>query len=371
MRRLGTTIQRPLDARCIVGVAPLIHFPNTSPTLPKDKQVERNTRIATALIKRFKGPIPPAYTRKTQQSVEQLEKEVEALLGGASKLRKVAADDHPMDKLTLMERCLRHLLWSYYKDEGKFNAAQFQKWLVYTQTDEAKFNQLKRADELKGLYAAFRKRRAEAGQPDAPVPVLNLEQEYSIVDREVAVEKRIRYDTIAANTTQRDEAQIEGLLKQYRKPAQEKRLDDLVDLLEKFKPVLAREAILQRLTIKHLEGQLGMWRYMDWSPNERDKAELQTDAPHVINISKWEEGRLAGVRLRTKAEVAETMQKTQTRLMAEAEAANPTKSVNSGDESSSVRDQLLKEVLALQARVNKREDEGQTKKAGGHGHGHH
>lgn len=369
MRRLSAQTSAA-GTRSIVGVAPVLHFPAAAPKLSKEQQVKKNTKIALELIKRFKGAVPATYTRKSTLTADQAEKEIEALLGGAEKLRKHATDDQPMDKLTLMERCLRHGLWSYYKDEGKLNLEQIQKWIVYTPQDEARFSQMKREAELKEKYDAFRKRRAEAGLPDAPLPKVNWAEEYSqTVDREIVAEKRFRYDQLAVNTTDRDEEQINALIKQYRKPVQEKRLDDLAELLEKFKPVLAREAIMQRLTIKHLEGQLGIWRYLDWCPEVRDRAELECD----VNGFQWwaplEERRLIQVRLRSKNEVREIMDKAQSTKAAEREAANP--SANKAVGGDNTRDKLLKEVLALQARINKRDDESTSKteeKKKGKGH---
>jgi len=289
------------------------------------------------------------------------------LLGGAEKLRKNTTDDQPMDKISLIERCLRHAVWSYHKDEGKLDFAQLAKWIVYTPQDETKFNLLKRQAELKELYAAFKKRRVDGGIPDAPLPKINWAQEYAnAVDREVVAEKRFRYDTLAVNTTDRDESQIEALNKQYRKPTQDKRLDEIAEQLERFKPVLAREAIMQRLTIKHLEGQLGVWRYLDWNPEVRDRAELETDANYPWWQAQWEERRLLQIRLRSKNEVREIMEKTQTTKQLEIEARNPSKAV-AVDGGNAARDKLLKEVLALQARLNRREEEtpkaAETKKA--------
>lgn len=361
MRRLASQ-SIVAGSRGISGVAPVLHFPATAPKVAKDQQVKKNTKIALELIKRFKGAVPATYTRKTSTTIDQVEREIETLLGGAEKLRKHSTDDQPMDKLTLMERCLRHGLWSYQKDEGKFDFEQLQKWIVYTPQDEVKFAQLKRELELKEKYDAFRKRRAESNLPDAPLPKANWAQEYSqAVDREVVAEKRFRYDQLAVNTTERDEAQIEALVKQYRKPVQEKRLDDLANLLEQFKPVLAREAIMQRLTIKHLEGQLGIWRYLDWCPEVRDRAELECDVSGFQWWAPCEERRLIQVRLRSKNEVSEIMDKAQSAKTAELEATNPSTKAASG--SDSTRDKLLKEVLALQARLNKRDDESNAKPA--------
>jgi hypothetical protein len=358
-------------ARSISGTAPVLHFPKLTPKLPKDKQVAKNTNIALTLLRRFKGAVPAAYTRTTTATAEQLEKEIEQLLGGAEKLRKKAGDDQPMDKLTLMERCLRHGLWSYYKDEGKLNLEAIEKWCVYTSRDEAAFTQMKRQAELKTLYAAFKKRRQEAGLPDAPLPKIDWAQEYAnAVDREVVAEKRIRYDALAVNTTERDEAKIEALQAQYRRPLQEKRLDDLAQLLEKFKPVLAREAIMQRLTIKHLEGQLAVWRYLDWNPEVRDRAELELCQNQYWPWNIHEERRMSLIRLRSKKETAEIMEKNQTTRQMEIDAANPRKVVAAAG-GNAERDKLLKEVLALQARLNQRADEPADKKPAEKKKAHH
>jgi hypothetical protein len=367
MRRF-TGVVEVVGTRTIVGVAPVLHFPQLSPAQPKNEQVKKNTKIALEVIKKFKGPLPAPYKRKYSMDISQIEKEVEALLGGAAKLRKPGSDDQPMDKLSLMERCLRHGIWSYHKDNGKLNLDEIRRWLVYTPLDEVKFNELKREQELKELYAAQRKRRMEEGQPDAPLPKVDWRKEYSsVVDREVIAERRCRYDQLAVNTTERDEAQINDLIMKYREPMQQKRLDDLVELLERFKPVLAREAIMQRLTIKHLEGQLGIWRYLDWNPEFRDRAELELDNNFMHWFGTLEERRFLKVRLRTPKETKEIMEKTQQTRIAAEEAQQPRKAVAAGS-TNAARDKLLKEVLALQARLHKRDDESVPKKDEKKGH---
>ncbi|KAF8290424.1 putative Mitochondrial ATP synthase subunit [Trypanosoma cruzi] len=356
MRRVAHSRFGAGGYRCISGVAPMLYFP-TNPTskLTKDEQVKRNTSIAIEMIKRYKGPVPPQYTRKSTSTIEQLEKEIDALLGGAEKMRKNTTDDQPMDKLTLMERCLRHALWSYHKEEGRCDFDQIAKWVVYTPEDEVKLAQLKREAESKKKLAAFRKRRAEQGLPSALLPKNNWAQEYAtVIDREIVTAKRARYDALAVQTTECDDKQIEAVLQEYRKTAQDRRLDELVDLLERFKPVLAREAIMQRLTIKHLEGQLGVWRYMDWCPEVRDRAELEVDITGWQWWSPLEERRLLPVRLRSVNEVREIMAKAQAKKAAEQAEKSP-KAIQSGS-SDSARDRLLKEVLALQARINQREE---------------
>lgn len=339
--------------RLVTSAAPVLYFPvSSTPRVSEEEQIKRNTSIAIDMIRRFKGPVPPPYTRKTQATIEDLHKEIESLLGGAEKLRKNVSEDQPMDKLGLMERCLRHSLYSYYKDQGSQDFAEMSKWLVYTPEDEVKMTQLKRQTEAKSKVAAFRQKRKEEGLPSSLLPACDWESEYgAVIDRELINEKRLRYDTLAEGTLERDESQIEAVLEEYRKPIQDKRLDDLAELLERFKPVLAREAILQRLTIKHLEGQLGIWRYMDWCPEVRDRAELEVDVNGWQWWSSSEERRLLPVRLRSAKEVREIMEKTQAEKASESEVGS-----GSSGSSDSDRDRLLKEVLALQARIHQREE---------------
>lgn len=359
-----------VGTRAIVGVAPVLHFPQTEAKLPRDKQIERNTNIALELTKRFRGPVPAPYKRRHTQTIEQIEKEIETLLGGAEKLRKPITDEMSMDKLTLMERCLRHGLWSYLKEEGKYNFPQMEKWLVYTTTDEQRLSQLKRQLEQKEKYAAFRQKRKDAGLPDAPLPESNWAAEYAAAtDREVVSEKRWRYDALAANTTERDESKLAALDAQYRKSAQDERLDKLVDLLEQFKPVLAREAIMQRLTVKHLEGQLAIWRYLDWNPNVRDRCELEMDSYAHQYWQPGEERRLALVRMKSKAEVAKLMEAAQNAKLASKGSKVPQAGSVGGK--AAERERLLQEVLALQARLNKKVDDVEAPKAEEKKKGHH
>eukprot|EP00796_Vickermania_ingenoplastis_P007868 gene7868-5495_t len=348
--------------RFVSGVAPVLYFP-IAPAQPvsEEEQIKRNTDIAIEMIRRFKGPTPAPYTRKSSATIEDLEKEIQSLLGAAEKLRKTTSDDQPMDKLGLMERCLRHSMYSYYKDQGSLDFEGMAKWLVYTPEDELQMTQLKRRVESKAKLAAFREKRKEQGLPSPLLPSCNWKNEYqAVLDRELVNEKRLRYDTIAQKSVERDEAKVDAVLEEYRKPLQDKRLDDLVELLERFKPVLAREAILQRLTIKHLEGQLGIWRYMDWCPEVRDRAELEVD----VNGWQWwspsEERRLLPVRLRTVNEVREIMAKSQAE---KASQRTESAAASSGSSSDSERDRLLKEVLALQARIHQREEAPEAKKA--------
>jgi len=356
MFRAGNTSAavRAAGTRSIVGVAPVLHLAQPEPKMTKEAQVQKNTNIALDMIRRFKGEAPKPYTRRHTKSFEEIQKEVETLLGGAEKMRKTVTDSQPMDKLTVMERTLRHALWSFLKEEGKYDFTEMEKWLVYTPQDESRMSLLKREVDLKQKYAAFKAKRDAAGGSDACLPEFNWSNEYKkTVDRELVVEKRMRYDAMAVNTTARDEAKIEALLATYRQPAQDERLDKIVDMLERFKPILAREAIIQRLTIKHLEGQLGIWRYMDWMPEVRDRAELETDNYCHHWWQECEEKRLLAIRLRSKKEVAEIMEVKQ----AEAASSNTSSVAAAGGKDDSVRQKLLAEVLALQAKVGRAKEE--------------
>jgi hypothetical protein len=361
LRSANSAAARVAGSRSIVGVAPVLHLAKPQAKLSREQQVEKNTNIAIDMIRRFKGETPSTYTRRhTTKSFEEIQKEVELLLGGAEKMRRKVSDDQPMDKLTVMERCLRHAVASYLKDEGKFNFDDMEKWLVYTQGDEQRLNALKREQELKKKYDAFKAKRAESGAPNAPIPAFNWENEYSkSIDREAVAEKRYRYDVLAANTTERDEAKIEAVLGSYRKPVQDERLDKMVDMLERFKPILAREAIIQRLTIKHLEGQLGIWRYMDWMPEVRDRAELEADNYCHQWWQECEEKRLLAVRLRSKSEVKEVMERKQAEHF---RAQSSSVSTGGSGKDDSVRQKLLAEVLALQAKVARAKEESRSDK---------
>jgi len=346
-----------LQRRTITGVAPTLYIPKVNPDRPIEQQVERNTASALELLRLAKGPKPAPYTRKYKQTFEELSQEVEALLGSAEKMRRPIKDNEPLDKLGAMERALRHALVAWMKDDGRYDFAAMEKWLVYTGLDSQKVSQLRQVVEKKEKYAAFRKKRAEAGATAAQItaPSIQLQREYdNVVDREVLVEKRVRYDTLARNTTARNDAAIDSENAAYVKPIQDRRLDQIVELLEKFKPMLAREAILQRLTIKHLEGQLGIWRYLDWNPELRDRAELEADN----YANQWwnpnEEKRLGQIRLRSKNELSEVVEKNQARRLAD----KPQRAVSSGGDNAvtAAREKLLAEIIRMQQRVGRKED---------------
>eukprot|EP01084_Bolivina_argentea_P018978 35321_1 len=336
--------------RGIAGAAPVLYVPATESKVSEAEQIAANTAKALGMVKAFKGPLPEPYTRRHTTTFEEVQKDIEEVVGGASKLRKAADNDAPMDKLSLIERVLKHAYWSYQKDNGTYNWAEIEKWVVYTPGDVSRFANMKREVELKAKYQTFVATRKANGGPAVSTPAFNLNAEYAAaIDREVLVEKRVRYDTLAVNSTERDEAAVTALLNEYAKPAQDKRLDNLVDLLEKFKPVLAREAITQRLTVKHLQGQLSFARWMDWNPEVRDRCELEVENLNNEYIEVNEEARVSRIRLRTVNEVKGVMEKAQVveQLAAGASSSGPTKK---GGKDTSARDKLLREIIALQSR---------------------
>lgn len=369
MRRAGSLQICAAGMRCASGVAPMLHFPSTQTNdLSREQQIERNTNIALEMIRRFKGEVPPAYTRRSTATAQQLESEIEALLGESSKLRRHGTDDQPMDKLSLMERCLRHALWMYHKDNGNYNFEQMSKWLVYTPEDELKFTQMKRQVEQSARLAAQRAKRAgDGGHSESRITTDWAAQYGAVIDREYIDERRVRIEKVMNNTMERDEKRIEALQQSYRKSAQNRRLDNLADLLERFKPVLAREAIMQRLTVKHLQGQLGVWRYLDWCPEIRDRAELEMDFHGWQWWSPLEERRLLPVRLRSTNEVREIMSRTQSEKAAQIAESNPKMASADSSGGDGDRERLLKEVLALQARIHQRDEApAETKQKGHH-----
>lgn len=339
----------PAMSRGLAGCAPVLYFPATTPKVSQEQQIADNTQKALGMIKQFKGEFPAPYCRRHTTSFEEVEKDIEQLLGGAAKLRKGANYDAPMDKLSLIERVLKHAYWSYQKDQGTYNWEEIEKWVVYTPGDVAKFSQLKREVELKAKYQSFVQARKAAGGANVSLPTINYTAEYAqATDREVLVEKRLRYDTLAVNTTERDESAVTALLNEYAKPAQEQRLDNLVDLLEKFKPVLAREAITQRLTVKHLQGQLSFARWMDWNPEVRDRCELEVENLNNEYVEVNEEARVSRIRLRSVNEVKGVMEKAQINDQVKSGGGGAAK--KAGGKDNSARDKLLREIIALQSR---------------------
>jgi len=339
----------PAMTRGIAGAAPVLYFPATEPKVAEAQQIAENTTKALGMVRAFKGALPEAYTRRHETTFEEVQKDIEVVLGGAAKIRKAADNDAPMDKLSLIERVLKHAYWSYQKDNGTYNWEEIEKWVVYTPGDVSKFAQMRREIDLKAKYQNFAQQRKAAGGPSVTIPAFDLKAEYgAAIDREVLVEKRFRYDTLAANTTERDEAAVTALLNEYAKPAQDKRLDNLVDLLEKFKPVLAREAITQRLTVKHLQGQLSFARWMDWNPEVRDRCELEVENLNNEYIEVNEEARVSRIRLRTVNEVKGVMEKAQVSETIKAGSGGATG--KKGGKDTSARDKLLREIIALQSR---------------------
>lgn len=359
-RHLALSSSVSQQIRTITGVAPVLHLARPSQTeAQRQAQVAKNTKVAIDMVRRFKGPAPEAYERETALSFEDIQKEVESLLGSAEKLRKPVRDDQPMDKLTIMERTLRHALCQYMKDAGQYDFELFEKWLAYTPEDEVRLGALKREVETKASLDAFRKRRAAEGGSDALAPAWNLQEEYdAVIDREFIEEKRARYDAIGSNTTARDENAVTKVLQEYIAPVQEKRLDEMSELLDKFLPVLAREAIMQRLTVKHLEGQLSVWRYLDWNPEVRDRAEVECDTYCHQWWTPFEEKHIHSIRMRTRNEVIDGMEAKQAKLAAEAAKSSSGAATTGGaDAATARRAKLLQEIIHLQQRLGKKDDE--------------
>ena len=357
MRRL--TLSNPTiaaGARSIVGVAPVLRLVAPAPSLSPAEQMQRNTNIALEMTKKFKGEVPAPYERRHNMNFADIEKEVEALLG-ASKSKGGVNPDKPMERMGVIESCLRQGVWNYLKDEGNTNYAEMKKWIAYTGNDDSRLAEAQRDADVAEKVAALKKKKAEAGQSTVVLPEVNWNEEYSaVIDREVVAEKRFRYDVLSVNTSARDEKAIADLQSQYRQSVQAKRLDNIVDMIAKFKPIIAREAIMQRLTIKHLEGQLGTWRYLDWNPEVRDRAETEIDNGCWWWWYELEEKRMATIRLRSRTEVSQIMEKTQSA----SQAKKQTKSVASGAGSSKkneARQRLLKEVIMLQQRRGQAADE--------------
>ena len=348
--------------RGVCGVAPVIFIPRFDREKNKSEILEKNTNTAIELLRCIKGNKPPAYVRKYSHSFRDLSTEVENLIGSAAKLRKNIQDDEPSDKLTAIERMLRHALWSYLKDEGSSNFAEMDKWLVYTQLDMQKSAALRSEHEKRVKYESFKAERKRTGGAEnvshLTPPEMNLAEEYNnVIDREVVVEKRWRYDALSRHSTERNEAAIKKENAAYLKPIQARRLDYIVELLEKFKPMLAHEAIMQRLTIKHLEGQLGQWRYLDWNPEVRDRAELEADNNFPFSHMPHEEKRLLSVHLKSKAELIELAEKTQAHIAAKKSSG---KRIAGTDGASLNREKLIAEIVRLQQRAARKETDAEV-----------
>jgi hypothetical protein len=354
MRSFATrSLVSPALVRCISGAAPVLYFPPTTPSAPKEEQIAKNTEKAIGMIKRFKGEIPAPYTRKSEATIEQMERDIDDLLSAAAKMRKDMGDSSPMDKLSLIERVLKHALWSYKKDAGVYDWAEMQKWLVYTGKDQQRLAALKREVEIKQKYDEFLKQRHADGGLECTMPESDLNAEYkAMFDREALVEKRLRYDTLAVNCSHRDETVINNLLKEYVMPIQQQRLDNLSEMLEQLKPVLAREAINQRLAAKHLEGQLSIHRYLDWNPEVRDRTELHEDILYTdYYFSNTERDRMLAIRLPSVSEVKKNMEE----LQALEASGSQTTALTKGKDNSA-REKLLREIVALQSRSSEKKE---------------
>ena len=357
IQRQSKVLSAVSQRRLISGVAPVLYYPSI-PHDTENEQIAKNTKLAINLLMKQKGPMPEPYTRQYTSDINAIKGEIEELFGSlgdqkhshhTSKMASTEDEmDHvPLDKLALMERCVRHSLWSYLKEGGSADFGEMAKWIVYTAQDKVKLTQLKRQHELAQTYRQFRGAKG-AKEPVIQLVASSLDQAYaSTVDREAVIERRVRYDALGYTTTECNEAEVDAVRQRYLAPVQGQRLDRMVEMLEKFKPVLAREAITQRLAVKHLEGRLNVFRYLDWNPEIRDRCELDADNS-VEDIQLFrEEDRMSRIRLRTLAEVKDIMTKKQSEVLA---TQATTSALSSQSETKSKREAMLREIIALQGK---------------------
>eukprot|EP01062_Namystynia_karyoxenos_P053955 TRINITY_DN4403_c0_g1_i3.p2 TRINITY_DN4403_c0_g1~~TRINITY_DN4403_c0_g1_i3.p2 ORF type:complete len:410 (+),score=213.45 TRINITY_DN4403_c0_g1_i3:106-1335(+) len=352
MRRAVAAAAARAGARGICGQAPVLHFPKAAAE-SKDAQVARNTAVALELLRAQLGEKPEPYTRKYTVTIAELQKEIEDVLKSCGQESGELQDGKELTSMQVIERVLRHGVLTYLKNEGQYDWAAMEKWLVYTATDGQEFNKLKRSVEDAAKYKQFQ--GEHGGQPC--LPELDWAAEYAAAtDREAVAEKRRRYDAVAASTFERNEATISATLAEHRKPTQDKLLDTLVDQVSMFKPFLAKQVIQTKLIERNADGQLSFSRFVDWNPDARDIAELETETAQqriaTLEPLGFDETykRYAEVRMRTKEEVLERMDRRQQEL-----AASSTSSAAGGAEDSK-RAALMAEILKLQTRGAKEAD---------------
>lgn len=335
--------------RCISGVAPVLHFPKTAAGCK-----EKNTAAALEFIRAGMGEKPAPYTRKYTHGIAEIQKEVEDTLKSTGVEAPELQPGAELKTSDVVERVLRHGVLSYLKAEGTYDWDALEKWLVYTPTDAQEFSRLKRAVEDKQKYADYKK-----DNKGTLLPVFDWATEYAeAIDREVVSEKRGRYDKIASQTFERDEAAIDAELAAYRKPKQDKLLDTLVDQLTLFKPFLAKQVIQAKLIERNAEHQLSFSRFADWNPDARDIAEAEHEAqPSGVATGEGygvEETykRYAEVRMRTTEEVLDRMDKVQAERAADSSGGS-----GSGSAVEVKRAALMAEIIKLQTRGARDEEE--------------
>lgn len=335
--------------RCISGVAPVLHFPKTAAGCK-----EKNTAAALEFIRAGMGEKPAPYTRKYTHGIAEIQKEVEDTLKSTGVEAPELQPGAELKTSDVVERVLRHGVLSYLKAEGTYDWDALEKWLVYTPTDAQEFSRLKREVEDKKKYADYKK-----DNKGALLPVFDWAAEYAeAIDREAVSEKRGRYDKIASQTFERDEAAIDAELAAYRKPKQDKLLDTLVDQLTLFKPFLAKQVIQAKLIERNAEHQLSFSRFADWNPDARDIAEAEHEAqPSGVATGEGygvEETykRYAEVRMRTTEEVLDRMDKVQAERAADSSGGS-----GSGSAVEVKRAALMAEIIKLQTRGARDEEE--------------
>lgn len=335
--------------RCISGVAPVLHFPKTAAGCK-----EKNTAAALEFIRAGMGEKPAPYTRKYTHGIAEIQKEVEDTLKSTGVEAPELQPGAELKTSDVVERVLRHGVLSYLKAEGTYDWDALEKWLVYTPTDAQEFSRLKREVEDKQKYADYKK-----DNKGTLLPVFDWATEYAeAIDREVVSEKRGRYDKIASQTFERDEAAIDAELAAYRKPKQDKLLDTLVDQLTLFKPFLAKQVIQAKLIERNAEHQLSFSRFADWNPDARDIAEAEHEAqPSGVATGEGygvEETykRYAEVRMRTTEEVLDRMDKVQAERAADSSGGS-----GSGSAVEVKRAALMAEIIKLQTRGARDEEE--------------
>eukprot|EP01062_Namystynia_karyoxenos_P053954 TRINITY_DN4403_c0_g1_i2.p1 TRINITY_DN4403_c0_g1~~TRINITY_DN4403_c0_g1_i2.p1 ORF type:complete len:443 (+),score=191.66 TRINITY_DN4403_c0_g1_i2:100-1329(+) len=352
MRRAASTAARRAGQRGLCGQAPVLHFPKAA-TESREAQVARNTAVALELLRAQLGERPQPYTRKHSASIQEIQKEIEDVLKSCGTESGPLQDGRELTSMQVIERVLRHGVLTYLKNEGQYDWDGLEKWLVYTATDGQEFNKLKRQVEDTQKYEQY---KGEHGGR-ACVPDFDWAAEYAgATDREVVSEKRKRYDAVAATTFDRNVKAISDEMSAHRKPAQDKLLDTLVDQVTMFKPFLAKQVIQTKLIERNADGQLSFSRFVDWNPDARDIAELETETAQqriaTLEPLGFDETykRYAEVRMRSKEEVLERMDRRQQEL-----AASSASAAGGGAEDSK-RAALMAEIIKLQTRGAKEAD---------------
>ena len=174
--------------------------------------------------------------------------------------------------------------------------------------------------------------------------------------------KKNRYEKIAATTFARDEAAVKAELEAYKRPAQDKLLDTMIEQINTFKPFLAKQVIQAKLVERNIDGQLTFSRFADWNPDARDTAELLSDTqltiPDDVEPLPLDETskRYADVRMKTKEEIINKMDSVQAQMSTSGGGSG---AMSGGD---ARRAALMQEIMRLQAGASTTEDTSSEKK---------